>query len=643
MPAIRRVLRGAPVFAVAAALFLVTASTSAAALTPTMTSTALPTGFGAITVDATTGRVFVSSPSSNAISVRNADGSAIATISTPGPNSMLSRSGKLYVASATAGRVDVFDTTTLQFVSTLTQGLVSPGPLTWAAGRLWTTSGSCGSWQVHVVSIDPATGATTVYPLMSLSYCPDLVGSDTAAVLVGYERNLSPTTFYRIDVSTGTPTIAASYFSNSSNTKQVRFLPSGDRFVAASGAPYQLVEFRLSDLQPTGVVYPTGAYPNAVAVNAASGRLVGGTFSSYADDVHEFAIGDPTGEWSYDLGSGSNVLYDRGLAWSADGSSVYAVSGDTYGSGSAQLDVFDFPKVATTTTLQASRTDATWGDPVDLTATVAAADGTAVDGTVTFSANGVTVATADLANGAAVALGVTLPAGTDDVVASYDGDLSYARSASAPVAITVHPATTAMSLTGSPLQASGSVRTEYGQPATFDAAITVVETGLPAPSGQVVFRDGDQPLATVDVSGGHATLTEDGLTTGNHTITAEFLGSASASGSSASIRAQILRADSQTDVTASSAKSLPTENVTFTAVVASAIPSAVVPTGTVTFYDGDPLLGSSPLGTVTLTDGRASLTTSFVVPGTHTIYAVYSGSDGYRSSRGSVDHDVSAL
>jgi len=63
----------------------------------------------------------------------------------------------------------------------------------------------------------------------------------------------------------------------------------------------------------------------------------------------------------------------------------------------------------------------------------------------------------------------------------------------------------------------------------------------------------------------------------------------------------------------------------------------------VTFYDGDPLLGSSAIGTVALTNGRADLTTSFITPGTHTIFAVYSGDDGYRTSRASLDHNVSVI
>jgi hypothetical protein len=60
--------------------------------------------------------------------------------------------------------------------------------------------------------------------------------------------------------------------------------------------------------------------------------------------------------------------------------------------------------------------------------------------------------------------------------------------------------------------------------------------------------------------------------------------------------------------------------VTFTTMVAVSIAGTGVPSGSVTFYDGSNPLGSSPLSS-----GQASLATSNLTVGTHTINARYSG------------------
>ncbi len=66
------------------------------------------------------------------------------------------------------------------------------------------------------------------------------------------------------------------------------------------------------------------------------------------------------------------------------------------------------------------------------------------------------------------------------------------------------------------------------------------------------------------------------------------------------------------------------------ATVSATVGAAGTPTGTVTFLDG-----GSPLGTVTLNGaGRATLSTSSLWPGSHSITAVYNGS-AFLASAGS--------
>jgi len=69
-------------------------------------------------------------------------------------------------------------------------------------------------------------------------------------------------------------------------------------------------------------------------------------------------------------------------------------------------------------------------------------------------------------------------------------------------------------------------------------------------------------------------------------------------------------------------------SVTFTAAVATVAASSMVPTGSVTFHDG-----ATALGTVTLDNvGHASLKTSSLSVGTHSITAVYEPSGGFAGS-----------
>jgi len=69
------------------------------------------------------------------------------------------------------------------------------------------------------------------------------------------------------------------------------------------------------------------------------------------------------------------------------------------------------------------------------------------------------------------------------------------------------------------------------------------------------------------------------------------------------------------------------QSVTFTATVAAAAPSDGTPTGTVFFKDGATVLGSG-----TVSGGKATLSTSVLAAGSHSITAVYSGNTSYGPS-----------
>lgn len=96
---------------------------------------------------------------------------------------------------------------------------------------------------------------------------------------------------------------------------------------------------------------------------------------------------------------------------------------------------------------------------------------------------------------------------------------------------------------------------------------------------------------------------------------------------------QARKAATRTALTASASASEAGDAVTFTAAVTAA---GGVPTGTVTFKDGDSILGSAALS-----QGSARLTTSTLTVGRHTITAAYSGDASFAGSvAAALPHDV---
>src|SRR5262249_35733291 len=112
-----------------------------------------------------------------------------------------------------------------------------------------------------------------------------------------------------------------------------------------------------------------------------------------------------------------------------------------------------------------------------------------------------------------------------------------------------------------------------------------------------------------------------------HSITAEYTGDATFSGSTSSALSQTVnKASSTTTLTSSRNPSRVGQSVTFKATVS---PSAA--TGTVRFFDGSTLLGS-----VALSGGSASFTTSGLAMGSHSITAQYVGDGNYNGSTSAV-------
>jgi hypothetical protein len=165
----------------------------------------------------------------------------------------------------------------------------------------------------------------------------------------------------------------------------------------------------------------------------------------------------------------------------------------------------------------------------------------------------------------------------------------------------------------------------FGQPVTFTAKVTTAFG--PVPSGTVSFVRGSASIGTGTLnSSGIATITTNSVPTGTHTITAIYSGYSGYASSSANLPDTVNTAATTTALSSSVDPSTSGQSVTFTAKVAS--PYGPATSGTVSFVRGASSIGNSTLNS----SGIASVSTTTLPAGTHTITAIYSGYAGYSSS-----------
>jgi hypothetical protein len=119
------------------------------------------------------------------------------------------------------------------------------------------------------------------------------------------------------------------------------------------------------------------------------------------------------------------------------------------------------------------------------------------------------------------------------------------------------------------------------------------------------------------------------LIVGSHVITATYLGDSVYLPSMGTLSGgqSITPQKTVTEVVSSANLSVFGQAVTFTASVTALPPAAGTPAGTVTFSDGERVLGIG-----TLSNGQASLTTALLGVGTHMIIAVYNGDANFSTS-----------
>lgn len=411
---------------------------------------------------------------------------------------------------------------------------------------------------------------------------------------------------------------------------------------APAGASYRAVSFA-----PTA----NGAAPDSVgttptvAVTPPSGVSVGDSVT-YAAAVS--AGGTTATSGSVTFYDGTTVL---GTAAVSPSTGIAKLNATQTLGGSRSItawysgsdDLLPITSQATTTTIGRLTTTTTVTPDslaADYSATATAltisvagtAEGVTPAGSVTLTEDGATVGTGTLASGS-VKIGLTaLTSGTHNLVASYGGSDSFAPSTAAAVAVRVDRAATTTVITAS----SAPVALGSTLNATIAVANTVNSSSAYRATGTVDVLEGSTVVASGTLSSGSANVTipASALTTGNHTLTGRYNGSANHSGSTSTTALPVTVASS----TVSALTLTPSSGTIYFG------QQQVTVKGTVAGLPGG---GASPVGTVELRHGVVGLGQvpvdtnggfTFVLPadqaaGSYSLTAYYSGDSTYTASQ----------
>jgi hypothetical protein len=174
----------------------------------------------------------------------------------------------------------------------------------------------------------------------------------------------------------------------------------------------------------------------------------------------------------------------------------------------------------------------------------------------------------------------------------------------------------------------------YGTPVTFTA---VVSSSAGTPTGNVTFSAGSKVLGSAALSSGTVVFMTNPaqLGAGTDSITAAYGGDSSHAASTSPVFLQsVNKGLSSTMLTSSPNPSSVNQTVTLTAAI-SAPAGLPIPTGKVQFKRGNVILG-----TVAVSNGMATLNTTFSKKGSYSLTASYTGNVNYSNSVGAVTQSV---
>ena len=292
-------------------------------------------------------------------------------------------------------------------------------------------------------------------------------------------------------------------------------------------------------------------------------------------------------------------------------------SGGGLNAGGQALATVNVVSQAATSTTVISGAAATVGQSTDLVAQVSPAP---TGGTVQFKDGGTDIgAPVAVVNGVATLPHTFTAAGDHSITAVYDGVLEFLTSTS--------PART-VSVAAADVQTTASLTVPSSAVEQTSVALTA-NISPAANGGTVQFKDGGIDIGgPIAVTGGAATLDHTFTTTGSHSITAVYSGTAGFGGSTA--QAQIIEISSSALSTTTTLQ-VPATAVTGTAVDLTATVAPNNAVGSVQFKSNGTAIGSP----VTVSAGVATLSHAFDTAGAQSVTADFTAGAGFVSSSAS--------
>jgi large repetitive protein len=259
-------------------------------------------------------------------------------------------------------------------------------------------------------------------------------------------------------------------------------------------------------------------------------------------------------------------------------------------------------KATPTIGLVSSTNPSSYGASVTFTAALSSGP----TGTVTFKAGSTTLGTGTISGTQATFTTTALALGTSSIAATYAGNTNYNTVTSSAVSQVVNKDTPTITLTSS------------ANPAAYGSSITLTASISNGATGTITFYNSGTSIGTGTISAGVASLSISSLALGSHSMTAGYASNTDYNAATSNTVTQNILTQPTLVVSTSGSPSASGASVTFTATISSG------PTGTVTFYDS----GTS-IGTGTISGTTATLQTSTLALGNHTITASWPGNPSY--------------
>jgi hypothetical protein len=645
---------------VAGTLALLALPATATRADSTATLTQL-TGFHQMVVDSANGYVFLSegissesllsgASSSTAIVVTDLTGTYITTLDAgDGVEGLaLSSDGNtLYAALAATDQVAAIDvakgsitattTTPTQTLYNLGTGDV-PYSVALQSGDIWVSydTGTAGSGGIGAIDPTGPTFDASAVPAEYWYYAPDLAAdpADSSNVLAAAEPDMIPAAAYTFGTGTDPGTALASASTGLGNgsegttcstESQLLVLSGGSQLVAACSYPAYVYTYSTADLAnpvTTGPTYkgPSTGKPNAVAIGSTGTVAVGfgSTIDVYQSDGTLLNV--------VSLPGAAGVA-NAGLAWSADGTELFAV---TDNAGTYSLTVYDNPTVTGSTLTLSGPSSTVVDTSLTLTGSLTLVNGAALPTgtTVTITRSGpggstspqsVTVAS----DGSFAFTDTPAATGNYTYTANYAGDTTTdAASATFSVPVVLNTARISLSSPGvvtfgANVTVAGKLSLTTGAPAT-GTKLTVVRT-----------ETGSSATKTFDVStgaGGSFTVTDPRPAIGKYTYTASYAANKTTTAAKTALTVAVARTTPSLAIKTSAANTTYGDKVTVTATLGPTLADRWVG-----IYAG-PVGQAKKLVKLAKVNAQGNLSVSYTLSRNTTFYAVFSG-DAHNAPR----------